>query len=98
MTQRARVHRHMLHGMRPSEIQARALIAAALITSGTVVVPPIPTTGNVSPGPEARRLRALTDHLYMVLTRRSAAPGSSRTIGSGRSNGKDAGRESHHAD
>lgn len=66
-------------GMRPSEIQARATIAAALITSGTIVVPPIPITGAPVPGPEARRLRAMTDHLYDVLTgREHAAVGSER--------------------
>lgn len=57
-------------GMRSSEIHARAVIAAALITSGTIVVPPIPITGAPMPGPEARRLRAMTDHLYDVLTGR----------------------------
>ena len=52
----------------PHEIQARAMIAAALITSHAVEVPAIPTSGDWSQQAAALRLRELTDYVYLMLT------------------------------
>ena len=54
--------------MDPSEIQARASIAAALIVSRAVEVPTIPTSGEWSQDSAALRLRDLTDYIYQMLT------------------------------
>ncbi len=54
--------------MDPSEIQARATIAAALIMSRAVEVPSIPTSGEWSNDTSALRLRDLTDYVYQMLT------------------------------
>lgn len=54
--------------MEPSEIQARATIAAALIMSRAVEVPTIPTSGDSSQDTAALRLRDLTDYIYQMLT------------------------------
>jgi hypothetical protein len=54
--------------MDPSEIQARATIAAALIVSRAVEVPNIPTSGEWSKDISALRLRDLTDYVYQMLT------------------------------
>lgn len=54
--------------METTEIQARATIAAALITSRAVEVPTIPTSGDWSQDAAALRLRDLTDYVYQVLT------------------------------
>jgi hypothetical protein len=54
--------------MDPSEIQARATIAAALIMSRAVEVPSIPTSGEWSKDTSALRLRDLTDYVYQMLT------------------------------
>ena len=54
--------------MDPSEIQARATIAAALILSRAVEVPSIPTTGDWSQDTAALRLRDLTDYVYQMIT------------------------------
>jgi hypothetical protein len=48
----------------PHEIQARATIAAALITSHAVEVPTLPTSGDTA----ALRLRELTDYVYRMIT------------------------------
>ena len=53
--------------MEPSEIQARATIAAALILSRAVEVPSIPTTGDWSQDGAALRLRDLTDYVYQMI-------------------------------
>jgi hypothetical protein len=57
--------------MEPHEIAARATIAAALITSHAVEVPTIPPSGDWSQEAAARRLRELTDYVYLMIT----APG-----------------------
>ena len=54
--------------MEPSEIQAKATIAAALITSRAVEVPTIPTSGDWSKDIAALRLRDLTDYVYQMIT------------------------------
>jgi hypothetical protein len=52
----------------PTEIQAKATIAAALITSRAVEVPTIPTSGDWSRDTAALRLRDLTDYVYQMIT------------------------------
>ncbi len=52
----------------PNEILARAIIAAALITSHAVEIPTIPTSGNWSQDTAALRLRDLTDYVYQMIT------------------------------
>ena len=54
--------------MDPSEIQARATIAAALIVCRAVEVPAMPTSGDWSMDTAALRLRDLTDYVYRVIT------------------------------
>jgi hypothetical protein len=54
--------------MEPSEIQARATIAAALIVTRAVEVPTIPTSGDWSQDAAALRLRDLTDYVYQMIT------------------------------
>ena len=54
--------------MEPTECQARAIIAAALITSRAVEVPTIPTSGDWSQDAAALRLRDLTDYVYQMIT------------------------------
>ena len=54
--------------MEPTEIQARAAIAAALIMSRAVEVPTIPTSGDWSHDTAALRLRSLTDYVYQMIT------------------------------
>ena len=54
--------------MDPSEIQARATIAAALIVARAVEVPTIPTSGDWSRDTPALRLRDLTDYVYQMIT------------------------------
>jgi len=54
--------------MDPNEIQARATIAAALITSHAVEIPRIPTSGEWSQDAAALRLRDLTDYVYQMIT------------------------------
>jgi hypothetical protein len=54
--------------MKPTEIHARATIAAALIVSRAVEVPTIPTTGDWSQDTAALRLRDLTDYVYQMIT------------------------------
>jgi hypothetical protein len=52
----------------PNELQARAMIAAALITSHSVEIPTIPTSGDWSQDAAALRLRDLTDYVYQMIT------------------------------
>ena len=59
---------HTDNNMEPTEIQARATIAAALIVSRAVEVPSIPTGGDWSQDTAALRLRDLTDHVYQMIT------------------------------
>ena len=54
--------------MNPSEAQARAVIAAALIVRGAVEVPAIPSGAQRVPDPAGIRLRELTDYVYRLLT------------------------------
>jgi hypothetical protein len=54
--------------MEPTEIQARATIAAALILSRAVELPTIPTSGDWSHDSSAIRLRDLTDYIYQMIT------------------------------
>ena len=54
--------------MDPLEAQAKAIIAAALIVSGAVEVPSIPSGSQRVPDPAGVRLRELTDYVYRVLT------------------------------
>jgi hypothetical protein len=54
--------------MEPTEIHARATIAAALILSRAVEVPSIPTSGDWSQDIAALRLRDLTDYVYQMIT------------------------------
>ncbi len=54
--------------MDPSEIQARATIAAALITVHAVETPSMPKPGRASTDPAALRLRELTDYVYEAIT------------------------------
>jgi hypothetical protein len=51
----------------PTEIQARATIAAALIVSHAVEIPTIPPSGDWSQDASALRLRALTDYVYQMI-------------------------------
>lgn len=53
--------------MEPSELQARAIIAAALITSHAVEIPTVPSGSDLSHDASALRLRALTDYVYRVI-------------------------------
>jgi hypothetical protein len=53
--------------MEPSEIQARATIAAALILTRAVEVPSIPTSGDWSKDTAAVRLRDLTDYVFQMI-------------------------------
>jgi hypothetical protein len=54
--------------MEPTEIHARATIAAALILSRAVEVPSIPTSGDWSHDTAGLRLRDLTDYIYQMIT------------------------------
>ena len=54
--------------MDPSERQARAIIAAALIVRGAVEVPAIPSDGDRTPDPAGVRLRELTEYVYRLVT------------------------------
>jgi hypothetical protein len=53
--------------MDPTEIQARATIAAALIVAHAVDIPAIPKPRPVSTDPAALRLRELTDYVYKAI-------------------------------
>jgi hypothetical protein len=54
--------------MEQGEIQARAVIAAALIMTRAVEVPTIPISGDWSQDTAALRLRDLTDYVYQMIT------------------------------
>lgn len=54
--------------MEPTEILAKAMIAAALITSHAVEIPRIPLgAGDDRPDPAAMRLRELTAYVYATI-------------------------------
>jgi hypothetical protein len=53
--------------MDPSEAQAKAIIAAALIVRGAVEIPTLPTAGQRRPDAAGARLRELTDYVYQLL-------------------------------
>jgi hypothetical protein len=57
--------------MDPSELQARAIIAAALITSHAVELPTMPSGGDWTHDASALRLRELTNYVYQII----AVPG-----------------------
>jgi hypothetical protein len=50
------------------EAQARATIAAALIVSGAVEIPTIPSGSQRVPDAAGERLRGLTDYVYRLVT------------------------------
>ena len=53
-----------------SELQAKATIAAALITSHAVEIPSLPKSGPVNVSDQAAtRLRELTDYVYEAISR-----------------------------
>jgi hypothetical protein len=54
--------------MDPWEAQARATIAAALITRGAVEIPSLPSRGERPPEAAGLRLRELTDYVYRLIT------------------------------
>ena len=55
--------------MEPTEIQAKATIAAALIASHAVEIPSMPrAAGSWEQDPSAVRLRDLTDRVYETIT------------------------------
>lgn len=54
--------------MEPTETQAKATIAAALILSRAVELPTIPMSGNWLKDPAALRLRDLIDYVYQTIT------------------------------
>lgn len=56
------------------EIQAKATIAAALITSRAVEVPTIPSSGEWGRDAASMRLRDLTDYLYQVIIKSKTDP------------------------
>lgn len=60
--------------MEPVEIQAKAVIAAALITSRSVEVPAIPTRGDWAGDAAGQRLRDLTDYVFQLLTASRSEP------------------------
>ena len=55
--------------MDPSELQAKATIAAALITAHAVGVPSLPNAAARASGKDdaARQLRELTDYVYHAI-------------------------------
>ena len=53
--------------MYTSEIHAKAIIAAALITSHAVEVPHLPNANPTREDPAATRLRDLTEYIYRAL-------------------------------
>jgi hypothetical protein len=59
--------RHTTVNMEPTEIQARAAIAAALIMSRAVEVPSIPASGEWSEDAAALRLQDLADYVYKMI-------------------------------
>jgi len=53
--------------MDPLEVQAKAIIAAALISRGAVEIPAIPPGRQRTPDEAGMRLRELTDYVYRIL-------------------------------
>jgi hypothetical protein len=81
--------------MEPTEIHARATIAAALITSRAVELPTIPTGGDWWQDAAARRLRDLTEYVYQMITTppQSLASLSGEAAAVGKNGGTDVGTE-----
>jgi hypothetical protein len=53
--------------MEPTEIQAKATIAAALIMTHAVDIPAMPKGGRTTTDPAAIRLRELTEYVYHAI-------------------------------
>jgi hypothetical protein len=53
--------------MYTSEIHAKAIIAAALITSHAVEIPQLPSMNSGREDPAAVRLRDLTEYIYRAI-------------------------------
>ncbi len=51
-----------------AELQAKAVIAAALIASHVVSIPTVPKDSKGASDPAAVHLRVLTDYVYMAIT------------------------------
>lgn len=60
--------------MDSGEIQAKAVIVAALIVSGAVEVPTIPARGDWSRDDAGMRLRDLTDYVYQLVMKTKGDP------------------------
>ena len=60
--------------MDADEIQAKATIAAALITSRAVELPSIPSSGQWGHDAASLRLRDLTDYVYQIITKSRTEP------------------------
>ena len=60
--------------MDPVEIQAKATIAAALITSRAVDVPSIPSSGGWAHDAASLQLRDLTDYVYQMIIKSKSDP------------------------
>ena len=60
--------------MDAAEIQAKATIAAALITSHAVDIPSIPARGEWTQDAAGSRLRDLTDYVYQMITKGKTDP------------------------
>jgi hypothetical protein len=60
--------------MDAGEIQAKAMIAAALITSRAVELPSIPSSGEWGHDTAGGRLRDLTDYVYQMITNGKTDP------------------------
>jgi len=60
--------------MDSGEMQARAMIVAALIVSGAVEVPTIPARGDWSGDEAGVRLRDLTDYVYQLVVMSKGDP------------------------
>lgn len=56
------------------EIQAKATIAAAPITSRAGDVPSIPSSGDWAQDAASLRLRDLTDYIYQMITKSKSDP------------------------
>lgn len=54
--------------MDPLQAQAGAIIAAALISTGAVEVPAVPSGNQRTPDTAGMRLRELTDYVHRILT------------------------------
>lgn len=60
--------------MEVGELHAKAVIAAALITSGAVEIPTIPARGDWTRDDAGLRLRDLTDYLFQIIASARTEP------------------------